>query len=181
MRIVLVSALIVALATPAAAVVTCSDLGCVGVLEGNQLAYYDGPGYYPDPVDGFVSVAPGAACYDEDGSPDDGNPSNGPESTSPTCVPLVPGVPPLAVCYPYNPGALTNACMGVGSDPEVVQSPPVTTPPVSVCVIGDLCASLPGMVLAPGMTHVVPVPAPYGYAEATALCGVVAACGVTLP
>ena len=97
---------------------------------------------------------------------------------------LAPGAaaePENLVCFEYNPGALTNACVTVDHDrPLLVDVPNADGPDVPVCVIGPVCVYVPGI----GWTET-PVPKPYfdGYVEATAVCWVLGdgLCRVDLP
>ncbi len=89
-------------------------------------------------------------------------------------------VPAATTCFAYNPDALTNACVVVGSTSEPVPVPTVGTHSQPVCVIGPECVNAPvpdvGIVWVP-----VDVPTLGGYVEATVLCGAAGSfCRVTL-
>lgn len=102
---------------------------------------------------------------------------------------------PIA-CFPYNNGALTNACIGAGekdvsrpdANPTITPPDPRVYPGASTCLIGNVC----GPALDPGNPGADPgtgttserVPWAVGYLEATYACSWVAPqepCGVTLP
>lgn len=94
--------------------------------------------------------------------------------------PVNPPPVPNGVCFTYEPRALTNACVVVGSTTTGVPTPTVTFTSVNICIIGaETCRDYPVPVLGIGNTNV-PTPRPSGYVEATAACSF-GPCRVTLP
>jgi hypothetical protein len=86
---------------------------------------------------------------------------------------------PLA-CLEYNPAALTNVCLTMGSSVTPVPTPQVSTTPTPLCIVGPVCVPVPVPAVTVGSTPVT-APDPNGYVEATVLCGVApGACRVTL-
>lgn len=92
-------------------------------------------------------------------------------------------IPAGTTCFPYNPAALTNGCVGVAWANQTQPIPtvnPTVTPGTGPCVIGYVCG--PGVDLGLGSTEQdIPFVRAYGYLEATAACGATPQlCRVTL-
>lgn len=94
--------------------------------------------------------------------------------------------PTASACFPYNPSALTNACVQVWPSAATVTrpdpQPPTITPGGGSCVMGNVC--LPSVTPNVGSRdESAPGARATGYAEVTAACGFFmgAYCRVTLP
>lgn len=84
------------------------------------------------------------------------------------------------LCLAYNPVALTNVCLTMGSSVTPVPTPQVSTTPTPLCIVGPVCVPVPVPGVTMGTTPVT-APDPNGYFEATVLCGAApGACRVTV-
>jgi hypothetical protein len=87
--------------------------------------------------------------------------------------------PVPGTCIPYNPDALTNVCLTLGSTTTNVPIVTVGSHTQTVCPVGTICENVPVPDVGLG-TLPVTTPTPVGFVEATVLCGLPTPCRVTL-